>query len=86
MPTSESKDKETQSAGDYVSIVVNDIDDTTRIATGFVLGGITAVYFNFGIVPIILMGGGMVVLDALYVVFSVYNEAWKTHKQNRQED
>lgn len=76
---SESEEKSTLKK--CVSTVTNDIDDTARIATGFILGGITAAHFDFGPFIIILLGGIMIGLEVVYMMTSVYYEAWQIRKE-----
>ena len=68
----------------YVRKGMRDVDDTVRIATGFVLGGITAIHFNFGVLPIIVIGGLMVFGEAIYGFTSVWIEVYQMKKQDEK--
>jgi hypothetical protein len=76
---------ETPRIKQYVSQGVRDVDDTARIATGFVMGGVTAAELGVGSFIIIIMGGLMVLAELLYGVTSVMIEARRLSKRKNSE-
>ena len=63
---------------------VHGIDDTIRVAMGFIFGGFTAVHFNLGYGLIIVITLGIVALEVVYAFGSVWYEAWKRTQNNAQ--
>lgn len=69
------------------------VDDTVRVATGFVMGGITASFFDFSIVAIIIIGVLLVLTEWVYGFFSVmyeargkYNSKLENEKQENNQE
>ena len=69
----------------YVSQGVWDVDYTARIATGFVMGGVTAAELGVGSFAIIIMGGLIVFTELLYGFTSVMIEARRLSKRKNSE-
>lgn len=69
----------------YVSRGVRDVDDTVRIATGFVMGGVTAAELSIGSIGVIIIAGLIVSAEVVYGFTSVWIEAWRLSKQKNSE-
>lgn len=70
----------------YIGKGLRDVDDTVRVATGFILGGITATFFDLNVLPIILIGGLMVVGEMMYGLTVVWVEAYRMQKESTETE
>lgn len=59
--------------------------DTVRIATGFVMGGLTASFFELSIVLVLIIGVLIVLSEWVYGFLSVMYEARRKYKEKLQE-
>lgn len=56
---------------------IHGVDDTVRVATGFIMGGFTAVYFGFGYIGIALIAAGIVFTELVFGFLTVMYRAYK---------
>lgn len=60
---------------------IHSLEDTVRVATGFVMGGFTTVYFGYGYLSIATLAAGIVFLEVIYGFVSVWYEAYQLHRE-----
>jgi hypothetical protein len=60
---------------------IHGIDDTVRVAMGFILGGFATIHFDLGYGMLIAVTIGIVMLELAYGFGSVWYEAWRLSNQ-----
>lgn len=64
---------------------IHGVDDTVRVAMGFIMGGFAAVYFDLGYVLVAAFAAGIVFLEVVYVFVSVWYEASQRSQQQPEQ-
>lgn len=64
---------------------IHGIDDTVRVAIGFVMGGFTAVHFDLGYILVAAFAAGFVFLEAVYGFAAAWYAAYKHKKQKNTQ-
>lgn len=62
------------------------IENSTILATGFVIGGITAAYWDLGFLTIAAIGGAILLVEVLLIVIGTYYEAYKEYGGSSDEE